>query len=133
MNKMPSTVVLLIQKEVAEKITESIPKNNYFAAFVQSFYNVDLLEIVPNTAFDLKPKVDSAVIRLMKRANIPFKEIADKRKYEGFLHRGFSNPRKMLNKVFTQEELDMFEVDGKLRAQNIDTKDWIKMFKKKNG
>ena len=51
-------------------------------------------------------------------------------KYEGFLHKGYANPRKMLNKAFSKEELQLVEVDGNLRAQDIDVEKWVEMFNK---
>jgi 16S rRNA A1518/A1519 N6-dimethyltransferase RsmA/KsgA/DIM1 with predicted DNA glycosylase/AP lyase activity len=51
------------------------------------------------------------------------------RKYEGFLHRAYSNPRKMLNKIFKQEELEKGKIDPRLRAQNLGAEEWVDFYK----
>ena len=124
----PLTAVLLIQKEVAEKIVAKAPDSSYMSVFVQTFYNVSYLETVTRNKFKPEPKVDGGVIKLMLKED-PGISSEFINKYEGFLHKGFSNPRKMLNKVFNKEELEKIGVEGNLRPQNIDASKWIEAFK----
>ncbi|EKD95652.1 MAG: hypothetical protein ACD_24C00407G0003 [uncultured bacterium] len=127
--KQAETVVILIQKEVGEKVAARVPDATYFSSFVQTFYDVEYLESVPKTHFDPIPEVDGAIIRMKK---LPEQNISREliEKYEGFLHKGYANPRKMLNKAFSKEELQLVEVDGNLRAQDIDVEKWVEMFNK---
>jgi 16S rRNA (adenine1518-N6/adenine1519-N6)-dimethyltransferase len=123
------TAVLLIQKEVAKKIAADAPKASYLSAYLQTFFDIEILEIVPRELFKPQPKVDGAVVKLTKRKKIAIrkKEILD---YEEFLHKGFSKPRKMLNKVFSKKFLQKLKTDDKLRPQHIDTQKWIELYLK---
>jgi 16S rRNA (adenine1518-N6/adenine1519-N6)-dimethyltransferase len=125
-NPQPSLCVLMVQKEVAEKIAAPKGEANYLSSFVQTFFEVEYLETVGRDLFDPSPKVDGGIIRLTrKQSSISYEWVE---KYEGFLHKGFSHPRKMLNKPFTKDELLRTGVDGKLRPQNISPKKWSEMF-----
>ncbi len=153
MRAQPNVCVLLVQKEVARKITALPPDASYFSTFVQTFYRTEYIQTVAKENFVPIPKVDGAIIRLrrapfyntinngkntdgggvaestggvMEESPISQNEL---KKYEGFLHKGFSNPRKMLNKIFTEKELEKVGVDGTLRPQNLGVNTWVKMFK----
>jgi 16S rRNA (adenine1518-N6/adenine1519-N6)-dimethyltransferase len=118
--------VLLIQKEVAEKITAKAPDSSYLSVFVQTFYEVSYLGSVDKSKFSPPPKVDGGLIKLVKREEAP---IWDMDRYEGFLHRAYSSPRKMLNKVFSKEELDKAGLDASKRPHDYGREDWVKAFK----
>lgn len=126
-----STAVLLIQKEVAEKISSKSPKASYLSTYLQTFYEVKIIKRVPKKLFKPVPKVDGAVIKMTLRPKVKInkKEILD---YEEFLHKGFSKPRKMLNKVFSKEFLDSLKTDDKLRPQHIDVEKWQELYLKAN-
>jgi len=123
---MPKTCVFLIQKEVAQKICKQVPDSNYLSVFVQTFYTTEILKIVDKNLFSPIPKVDGAVIKLTRRpSGLTSQDIS---RYEKFLHRVFSHPRKMLNKVFTKEELEKYHFDGTNRAQNYGSNKYIQIF-----
>ncbi len=127
MKSVPKTVVLLMQKEVAEKIKSTAPDSSYMSSFVQTFFDVNYLGKVPSKKFNPEPKVDGGILKMTLR-DIYFN--ADFiRKYEGFLHRAYSNPRKMLNKIFKKEELERGTIDEHLRAQNLGATEWLSFYK----
>ena len=128
MKQRPLVCVLLIQKEVAQKICGGEGDASYLSSFVQTFFTTQSLGVVDRTKFNPVPNVDSEVIKLSAKAG-DFISENKLRTYEGFLHRGFSNPRKMLNKIFTEEELGKVNVKGNLRAQNLPAAKWVEMFK----
>jgi len=123
MRKMPKVCVLMIQKEVAEKIKSKAPDSSYMSCFVQTFFDVKYLGKVPKNRFKPEPEVDGGIIKLTERNGDFSLEFINK--YESFLHRAFSNPRKMLNKVFTKEELQKGGIDSTLRAQNLNADQWL--------
>lgn len=125
--KVPETVVLLVQKEVAEKIKDIPPDSSYLSSFVQTFFDVKYLGKVPSKKFNPEPQVDGGILKMTKR-EVDFKSEFI-RKYEGFLHRAYSNPRKMLNKIFRQEELEKGKIDPRLRAQNLGAQEWLDFYK----
>ncbi|HNS71225.1 MAG TPA: 16S rRNA (adenine(1518)-N(6)/adenine(1519)-N(6))-dimethyltransferase RsmA [bacterium] len=130
MKKQPKQCVFLIQKEVAEKINCKAPDSSYLSSFVQTFYEVAYLGKVPADRFDPKPEVDGGIISL-ERKNISYNSDFVS-KYEGFLHRAYSHPRKMLNKIFTKEELEKGGINPSIRAQNLDSQQWLNFFSKLN-
>lgn len=126
MKKRPHAFVLLIQKEVAEKIKNKAPDASYMSSFVQTFFDVRYLGKVTSDKFYPQPQVDSGIIKFTLKSGDFSQEFI--RKYEGFLHRAYSSPRKMLNKVFKKEELEKGKIDGSLRAQNLNAEEWLEFF-----
>jgi 16S rRNA (adenine1518-N6/adenine1519-N6)-dimethyltransferase len=126
MRKRPTICVLLVQKEVAEKIRNKAPDSSYMSCFVQTFFEVKYLGKVSRNRFKPEPNVDGGVLKLVNKKGEVTQEFL--RKYEGFLHKAFSNPRKMLNKVFTKEDLEKGKIDSTLRAQNLNAEDWLKFY-----
>ncbi|MBU2028849.1 ribosomal RNA small subunit methyltransferase A, partial [Patescibacteria group bacterium] len=111
----PETIIVLIQKEVAQKICDQPPHSNYLSVFVQTFYEAKILKEVDKSLFNPIPAVDGAILQLLKKSQ---KSNFDISRYEKFLHHIFSHPRKMLNKVLTKEELEKYNFAGTKRAQD---------------
>lgn len=126
MKTMPKLAVFLIQKEVADKVCSKVPDSSYLSVFVQTFYEAEFLLEVPRKQFTPPPKVDGGVIKLIKK-NIDM-DLRTKESYEGFLHRGFSHPRKMLNKPFSREELERAGMNPRLRPQNLSADEWRRFY-----
>lgn len=126
MHNLPEKVVLLVQKEVGDKIAGTAPDTSYMSAFVQTFFNVTYSETILRSKFDPAPNVDGAVLTLSKKRQLAIETIL---RYEGFLHRGFSSPRKMLNKPFKKEELELGNIQPTLRPQNLSAEQWFAFFK----
>ncbi len=131
MKKPPETAVLLVQKEVAKKIKSTAPDSSYMSSFVQTFFDVKYLGEVPSKKFDPEPKVDGGIIKMTRKEDANFDSVFIG-KYEGFLHKAYSNPRKMLNKVFKKEELERVTINPALRAQNLNAGEWLNFYKKIN-
>lgn len=60
----PETIVLTIQKEVAQKITAKPPKMNLLALSVQIFGTPEIIKKVPAECFSPKPTVESAILKI---------------------------------------------------------------------
>lgn len=125
MNTLPKTCVILIQKEVAQKILAEPPKSNYLSSFVQTFFEVEHIKNVKSGSFTPTPKVDGGIIKLTKRKDIKIDDIS---KYENFLHDAYKYPRKMLNKVFYKDELNRANIDGKKRPQAYGWEKWVEIY-----
>ena len=100
--------------------------------FTQTFFDTQYVQTVDRTSFVPQPSVDSAIIKLTKKlpacAGRPTQDFEFKKRFEGFLHRGYSNPRKMLNKAFKPEELSKVNISTSLRPQNLSVADWKRLF-----
>lgn len=126
MKKQPEIAVLIVQKEVAEKIKAKAPDSSYLSVFTQTFFDIEYLGLVEKSRFTPLPEVDGEIIRLIRKSAGE----KDIRKYEGFLHKAFAHPRKMLNKIFSKEELAETGINGKKRAQDYSAEEWLRFFKK---
>ena len=124
-NNLAEKVVLVIQKEVAEKITDA-KKDSYLSNYIKYFFDINYEFTISRNDFFPAPKVDSAVITLIKKTNI--NEI-DKDKFSSFLHKVFRSPRKKINKVFSREILASCEIDENLRPENLNPEQIIKLYK----
>lgn len=121
----PLLITLLVQYEVAKKITALPPKATYLSNFVQTFADVKYIKKVSKKAFRPIPKVDGAIIKIIPHAE---RYPLNAKSYSKFLHKGFSTPRKMLNKVFNPDVLKATEINPKRRPQELETVEWMKLF-----
>src|SRR3989338_11457359 len=60
----PELAVLMLQKEVAERITAKPGKMSLLAVSVQFYANAEIIKTVPRDFFWPKPEVDSAIIKI---------------------------------------------------------------------
>jgi len=135
---MPKTIVLLVQKEVAERLAAKPGDLSIAAVAAQMVYEVKLGPLVKAELFTPPPKVDSQVVILNKRKKPLFAD-TDPRAYMRMVKAGFSQPRKKLrsslsaglgvNKDETDRMLKQAKISGDLRAQNLSLKDWHKLYK----
>lgn len=122
------TAVLLVQKEVAEKITARPPRAAYLSNFVQAFADVKLIRTVPKEAFWPRPKVDGAVIKLKIKNQ---KSKLDPGNWGRFLHRGFTYPRKMLKNSFAEGTLKSAKISGRRRPANLTLAEWVRLYQRR--
>ena len=95
MENKPKEIVLLVQKEFAERIAASSGHKEYnaFTLFVAMEYNAELLFFVDREYFFPVPNVDSAVVKLTRKEK---KGILNKENYLKFIQDAFRNKRKTL-------------------------------------
>lgn len=121
--KKIESIVFLIQKEVARKITAKPPRSSYLAIFVQSYFDVQLVRNVSRESFYPIPKVDGTIIKLVPEKGAH----PDPKAWSTFLHQGFKHPRKMLKKVFDEKILKETRADPNQRPQELSLKQWLKL------
>lgn len=88
-------MTLMFQKEVALKVYKT---TSSLLCLCQTYFESDLLCNVPPEAFQPPPRVDSAVVRLVRREN-PAIPLEDFRKFEKFLRKLYQMKRKQVGKV----------------------------------
>lgn len=91
MSPKPQRIVLLMQKEVAERIAAEPGKQNLLSLFVQNLAEVELGPVVKAAEFTPPPKVDSQVIMMTPLDQPVIDESALK-----LAKLGFASPRKKL-------------------------------------
>jgi len=134
--KKPGLLVLMLQKEVAERIVAAPGEMNLLAVSVQHYCEAEIIREVRATNFWPVPEVDSAVIR-MKTKTIKFSVSEDKLFFR-LVKAGFSAKRKMLKNNLrgglvmdsNQVEKAMLVVglNNQIRAEDLSLLDWYKLF-----
>ncbi len=124
----PSLVVLLIQKEVAEKITTKPPRATYLSNIAKLLGEVEIVRLVSKTAFWPVPAVDGAIIKIICSC-APLARLFNIEDFQKFLHRGFQNPRKMLRTKFDPEVLKGAGIDPTQRAQRLSLEEWLNLYR----
>lgn len=133
----PKTIVLLVQKEVAQRLAAQPGQMSLLSVSAQLDYVSKLGPVVAAELFEPPPKVDSQVIILKRRAKPLFDDL-DTRKYFQIVKAGFSSRRKKLrgslsaglgiSKSEADGVLKRAAIDGDLRAQNLSLQDWHKLY-----
>jgi 16S rRNA (adenine1518-N6/adenine1519-N6)-dimethyltransferase len=132
----PALVVMLVQKEVAQRVCASEGQMSLLSVWAQMNFECSLGPIVPAKLFTPPPKVDSQVVAMNRLDKIPYK--ADDRKtLKQLLKAGFSNKRKTLHnslsagmhitKDQSKELLEGSGVSAMARPQDLSIDDWIRL------
>jgi 16S rRNA (adenine1518-N6/adenine1519-N6)-dimethyltransferase len=134
LKKRPKLMVLMIQKEVAQRICSKPPKMNLLSISVQFFSKPEIVSFVSKNSFWPRPRVDSAIIKLRVKNE---KLRVNKDLFFEIVKTGFFHPRKQLinnftkkfgvNKMEVENWLLKNGVDPKKRAQEISLNEWIKL------
>ncbi len=132
----PTTMVMTVQQEVAERLTAEPGKMSLLAVSVQFYGEVEIVEKIKAGAFWPRPDVDSAVIKINLFANrsvLP----ADEKAFFSLVKVGFSQKRKQLqknlraierDKAKVRELLQLAGVEGTRRAETLSLAEWSAVF-----
>ncbi len=131
----PQDITLVVQKEVAQRITAKPPKMSILAVSVQFYAKPKLISYISKKSFWPMPKVDSAIIKI---DDIHSSKI-DKDLFFKIVKAGFSQPRKqIINNLSKKLELNKEEIKAWLlknniqseqRAETLSIQDWINLTK----
>jgi 16S rRNA (adenine1518-N6/adenine1519-N6)-dimethyltransferase len=91
----PSVLVLMVQREVAERICARVGDLSYLGVAVQSAARPRIVRLVPPGAFYPRPRVESAVVKLEPLAE-PLVPPDQRPDFLGLVRAGFGQPRKQL-------------------------------------
>jgi len=132
----PRTAVLLVQKEVAERLAATPGRMSILAVSAQVFADVTLGDKVPATFFTPPPKVDSQVV-ILKTRTTPFLMGVDEKDFFRIVKAGFSSKRKKLrsslsgglkiDKVTVESMLEQAGVSPDSRAEALSLDDWVRL------
>jgi 16S rRNA (adenine1518-N6/adenine1519-N6)-dimethyltransferase len=127
------SIVLLVQKEVAERLAARPGSRAFGALSVRVQYLADCEWIceVPARAFQPPPKVDSAVVRLTPRPTEP--HVDDPKRMDRLVKLGFGMKRKMLrnnlNSVVERDRLtqilEELSLNPQVRAEELSVANWV--------
>lgn len=132
----PSISVLLIQKEVAERVVAGPGDMSILAISAQVYAEATLGEVVPAELFTPPPKVDSQVLILKTRPQ-PLVAKADEKLFFQLVKAGFSAKRKKLrsslsgglaiSKDDSQRLLEKAGIDPDARAEALSIDQWLEL------
>ncbi len=139
LDKKPKDMILMLQKEVAQRIVAKPSKMSLLAVSVQFYAKAKIVRFVPSNAFWPQPKVDSAVIKIKLENGFQDKiKKESERDFFRLVKFGFSAKRKMLKNNLSgcyqipQEKvikiIKKAGLDTKVRAQELSIYDWNKLF-----
>ncbi|MBA3534167.1 MAG: ribosomal RNA small subunit methyltransferase A [Ardenticatenales bacterium] len=135
----PDLIVLLVQKEVAQRITARPGDLSLLAISVQFYGEPEMVAIVPAGAFYPPPKVDSAILRVRpypeKRYHVESPEF-----FWEVVRAGFGQKRKQLKNSLSaglsqfstdkiQASLEEAAIDPTRRPQTLTIEEWVRLYK----
>lgn len=139
-DKQPRTIILMVQKEVAQRICSEPPNMSILAVSVQFYAKAKIISYVKKENFWPEPKVDSAVIKITPREIN--KSSTFVKPFFKIVKAGFSQPRKQLvnnltglklsnnvklTKLQTISQLLKNNIKPSQRAETLNVDDWINL------
>lgn len=132
----PVQAALLIQKEVAERVTAEPGSMSLLSITAQFYWRVSRGTEVPARLFTPPPKVDSQILVLERRNQPPFQ--VDERAFFRLVKAGFSARRKKIisslagglrcDKSHIRHMLQVAGVDPDVRAQTLSLAQWYNIY-----
>lgn len=133
----PERMILMLQKEVVNRIIARPPKMSLLSLSVQFYSQVEMLFEVKKENFYPSPKVDSAVIKIIPNKKLLADYQAEKNFFK-LLRVAFSAKRKMLkNNLSTgfNKKVDLIEeiirknnLEPKIRPEQLSLDNWLDLF-----
>ena len=120
----------MLQKEVVQRMVAAPGSKDYgrLSVMLQWRYQMDLLFIVPPTAFDPPPKVESAIVRMKPLAE-PL--ACDQHKLEQVVTKAFSQRRKVIRNcvagMFTETDLINAGIDPQTRPETVSLAHYVNL------
>jgi 16S rRNA (adenine1518-N6/adenine1519-N6)-dimethyltransferase len=118
----------MLQKEVVERMVAE-PGTKAFSrlsVMLQWLYDMEMLFVVPPTAFDPPPQVDSAIVRMIPRAQ-PL--AVDRARLEAVVQKAFSQRRKVIRNcvagMFTEAQLIEAGIDPGARPEAVSVEQYV--------
>lgn len=132
----PRIAVLLVQKEVAQRLAAAPGQMSILAVSAQLFAKVTVGDIVPARFFTPPPKVDSQVVILRTR-QFPFLTDVDEKDFFTVVKAGFSAKRKKLRSSLSgglkisKEQVEVLlkkaDISPDVRAEALSLDDWVRL------
>ena len=118
----------MLQKEVVERMVAEPGSKAYgrLSVMLQWRYHMELLFVVPPTAFDPPPKVDSAIVRMIPLAQ-PL--ACQQALLEQVVTKAFSQRRKVIRNcvagLFSEDELRQVGIDPQARPEAVPMEQFV--------
>jgi 16S rRNA (adenine1518-N6/adenine1519-N6)-dimethyltransferase len=123
---------VMLQKEVVERMAAapSSPHHGRLSVMLQYRFQIERVLAVPPTAFRPPPKVDSAVVRMIPFARLPY-PARDEARLARVVTAAFAQRRKTLRNTlkgyFSASDLERLGIDPGLRAQDLGVAEFVRL------
>ena len=143
----PKEMVVLVQKEVAQKIAAKAGQMSLLSLSVQIYGQPEIMGYVSKANFYPQPKVDSAILKIKLHPQFFAPEIIkvmsksikfDEKKFWQLIKFGYSSPRKQLQnnlaaglkikKETVKNTLKMAGLNEKIRPGELGLSDWVFLY-----
>jgi len=124
----PSLAVLMLQKEVAERILARNKKESILSISVKVFGAPSIVMKVSRGNFFPIPNVDSAVLKISNIKN-PFSSKTEENNFFALVKKGFAHKRKKLtrNLELSKKQTENMSISENVRAEDMSTEFWKKL------
>ena len=130
-DRQPERMVLLVQKEVAERIVAKGGRESILSISVKAYGSPKYIETVKAGSFAPAPKVDSAIITITSISKGYFRGFSEEIFFK-FVRKGFKSKRKKLisnlstiaNKDKLIQTFINLGLDQNIRAENLTIENW---------
>jgi 16S rRNA (adenine1518-N6/adenine1519-N6)-dimethyltransferase len=129
----PQRMVVLVQQEVAERLTATPGELSLLGVSVQYYGKTSLVARVPASSFYPPPRVDSAIVRIDLYAH-PLLPGVGRERFFQVVRAGFSQKRKTLRNALmlgldqpaqpVEAWLSAAGIDGRRRAETLSLEEW---------
>ncbi len=126
----PSAVVVLVQKEVARRITDK--KESLLSLSIKAYGTPEYIKTVPRGAFTPPPNVDSAILRVADISRTRFASPEHEARFFALIKAGFAQKRKLLRRnierLLGSETLSLMQQAGiseNARAEQVPLEKWL--------
>jgi len=130
----PTRLVVTVQREVADRILAGPGEMSLLAVSVQFYGQPQLVARVPAGAFYPPPEVDSAIIRIETRGDVPPVPVEDVNRFFEVVRAGFGKRRKTLRNALSgglgrsvseiEAALNQAGVNSRRRAETLSLAEW---------
>lgn len=129
------SITVMVQKEVAERMVAQPSTKEYgsLSVFIRYYSRPSLVVKVPGSVFMPRPKVDSAVVHLEMKKNLPQ---GNREIFFDLVHSGFQQRRKSILNSLSSEKyprekirkaLEASGLSENLRAENLSEEDFLRI------
>lgn len=131
------SITVMVQKEVADRIISNPGSKDYssLSVFIKFYTEPEILLDVPKSVFMPQPRVDSAVVKLNIKKNLPQ---VDREKFFKVVKASFAMRRKTLLNCLSSGKFEMekgeikglledMDIDPGIRAERLGVEDFIKI------
>ena len=122
----------MLQKEVVERMvaTPSTPAYGRLSVMLQYHLAMEYLITVPPESFEPAPKVESAFVRCVPHATLPF-VAKNEASFANVVLKAFGQRRKTLRNtlkgLLDDDDFAALNIDSQLRAENLSVADFVRM------